>query len=126
MRLPNLSIIFVCAIFFLVGFATPIYAQDASASASPTPTSSDTPTPTPTSTSTATSTPTPTPTSSSTNSGGTSATPTPSAKGAVLGAATTLGSTGGEHDFLKLGIGAFILLTAFISGLILTRNHAEE
>lgn len=108
-------------------FSTSVFAQDASSSATPTasPTSSpssspsDTPTPSPTAT--------PTPSSSSSSGSATSSpTPTPKASDKVLGAATTLGATGREIDFIKWVLVATVFLISLFIGLKALRSNVKE
>lgn len=130
----------IWAIGLLVCLLVPlkVFAQE-SPSPSPSPSASESHSPSPSASTTPSPTPSPSPSPAATQ--GSSSSPSPSATSAVgaaspsvspvakkevLGAATALGSTSAESDFIKwlavLGVGVVTL----IIGLRLVRSHAEE
>ena len=136
MKLKFLSVL-LSFLLFLAIVAKLVLAQETTPSPTPTPTSTPTPTPTatpnptstPTPTPTPTSTPTPTPTQSSVV-GSQSPTPTPSPENSkkqeVLGAATELGKTGGQKEFVKWALAVIFGLVVFIFGFKIIRSSAQE
>ncbi len=118
-------VIGLAVLIFSLFFSTSVFAQDASSSASPSASSTPTPsaTPTPSPSESATPTPSPSSVSGSTTS---SPTPTPKPSGKVLGAATSLGATGREIDFIKWVLLAAVFLVSLFIGVRALRSNVKE